>query len=260
MKKLLLVVLALWVSAAPALALGPLGLDAALPLQSKYIWRGMNQSNDYVLQPSLDVGVFGFTFGVWANMDLTDINDLSGDFTEIDYKLAYQLGLPFIELGAGFLFYDYPAHDRDNTSEFYLSAKTSVILSPSLALFQDIDKYKGAYWLATIAHGFQLGESSKLDMTAGLGLGSENFIKGYYPMDPDLPWNPEFSNGASITDFYIDLRIPFHPIPFLTIAPNVTWTSLVGDAKDSVAAVPDESVYFGKTDNFLWGLTAVFSF
>ena len=136
-----------------------------------------------------------------------------------------------------------------------------VTAAPALAFGPlDIDKYKGAYWLATIGHGIQLGESNQLDMTVGLGLGSEDFIKGYYPVDPELPWSPDYSICASITDFYIDVRVPFHPIPFLTIAPSVTWTSLIGDAKDSVAAAPKDAAYFGKTDNFYWGLTAVFGF
>ena len=54
--------------------------------------------------------------------------------------------------------------------------------------------------------------------------------------------------------------MPFHPIPFLTVTPSVTWTSLLGDAKKSVDAVPDDSVFSGKTDNFYWGLSAVLQF
>ena len=72
-------------------------------------------------------------------------------------------------------------------------------------------------------------------------------------MIPTLPWEPEFSTGASSTDYFIDAKLPFHPIPFLTIAPSVTWTSLLGDAKKSVDAVPDDSVFSGKIDNFYCG-------
>ena len=84
--------------------------------------------------------------------------------------------------------------------------------------------------------------------------------QGYFPVDSDLPWSPDYSIGASLTDYFIDARVPFHPIPFLTIAPSVTWTSLLGDAKDSINAAPDGQYYDGKTDNFFWGLSATFSF
>lgn len=263
MKKLLLIALTGLLAAgtaAPALALGPVDVEAELPLYSKYVWRGMTLTDDYVLQPSLDVGLFGFTLGVWTNMDLTDVNKEEGEFREINYTLGYNLSLAIIELGAGFIYYDYPDIPRENTSEFYLSGKANVLLSPTLVIYQDIDHYKGGYWAASVGHGFGVGESTKVDLTAGLGLGSENYIKGYFPVDPDLAWNPEFSTGTSATDYFLDARVPFHPIPFLTISPSVTWTSLLGDAKSSVAAVPDSSYYSGKTSAFYWGLSAKFSF
>lgn len=263
MKKLLLIALTglLTVGAtAPALALGPLDVDAELPLYSKYVWRGMTNTDDYVLQPSLLVGIFGFQLGVWTNMDLTDINEDVGEFKEIDYTLGYNLGLAIIELGAGFIHYQYPEIPRDDTTEFYISGKVNVLLSPSLVIYQDLDQYKGGYWAASVGHGFGMGESAKIDVTAGLGLGSKNYIEGYFPVDPGLSWDPEFSTGTSATDYYIDAKLPFHPIPFLTIAPSVTWTALLGDAKDSVAAVPDGSFYAGRTSAFYWGLSAKFSF
>jgi opacity protein-like surface antigen len=260
MKQMLLAVLVLLVLASPAMALGPVAVDASLPLYSKYVWRGMTQSNDYVLQPSLDVGLFGFTLGIWGNYDLGDGNNLKNDFTEVDYKIAYEIGLPFVQVGTGFLYYDYPTHDRDNTAEFYLSARARVLLSPSLTFHQDVDKYKGTYWLATISHGLKVGESTQLDLSSGLGLGSEKFNLGYFPMDPNLAWKPDYPNGASITDFYLDARFIWKSVPFLTITPSVTWTTLIGEARDSVNAVPDGSYFFGQTDNLFWGLTALFSF
>jgi hypothetical protein len=193
MKNLLLITLTglLTVEATtPALALGPLDIEAELPLYSKYIWRGINTVDDYVLQPNLVLGVFGFGFNVWGNLELTDINENSGKFTEVNYEVGYGLGLPFIDLG----------------------------------------------------------------------LGSQSYIQGNFPVDPGLPWSPEYSNGASATDYFIDLKWPFHPIPFFTIAPSATWTSLLGDGKKSVDEVPDDAIYSGKTSNFYWGLSASFSF
>lgn len=247
-------------AAAPAAAFGPLDIEAELPLYSKYVWRGINAVDDYVLQPHLQLGVLGFGLDVWGNMELTDINENSGEFTEVNYTVAYGFGFPFIDLGLGFIRYEYPKIDGYDTTEFYLSGKVNVILSPTLVFYQDIDRFKGAYWAASIGHGFGVGEDSQIDLGAGLGLGSESYLLGYFPVDPELPWNPEFSNGASSTDYFIDLRWPFHPVPFFTVTPSVTWTSLLGDAKRSVDAVPDDSVFSGKTGNFYWGLSVLFRF
>ena len=76
MKKLLLIALTGLLTlgaSAPALALGPLDDEAELPVYSKYVWRGMNLVDDAVLQPSLEVGLFGFELAVWGNLYLTGL-------------------------------------------------------------------------------------------------------------------------------------------------------------------------------------------
>jgi len=263
MKRILLIALTgalLAGSALPALAFGPLDINADLPLYSKYVWRGMNNTDDYVLQPELEVSLFGFKAGVWTNFELTDINDLSGKFSEVDYSLAYGLSFPFIDLGLGYIYYDFPEASGNNTSEIYLSGQVNVLLSPSLTIYSDVDQIKGTYWEASVSYDFELSESTKLESTGGLGLGSQNYITGYFPVDPDLPWSPDFSTNASVTDYYLDVRVPFHPIPFITVTPSLTWSALLGEAKDSVSAAPDDMVYAGQTSNFFWGITASFGF
>jgi hypothetical protein len=106
-KKLMLIALAGFLtigSAAPVRALGPLDVTAELPVYSKYIWRGMNNTNDWVLQPSLWIGFLGFTASVWGNTNLTDVNGNHGQMNEWDYTLAYGLGLPFFEFDAGVVY------------------------------------------------------------------------------------------------------------------------------------------------------------
>lgn len=264
MKKLLIIALVglLAVSAAaPALALGPLDVEAELPVYSKYVWRGMVNVDDYVLQPSLGLGVFGFQLGVWGNMDLTDVNssdllDTKGEFTEVNYTLGWGMSLPFLDFGAGLIYYDFPKFDGAETSEFYLSAKVNVILSPSLVIYQDLDAIKGGYWDLGIGHDFALGETSKLEMTAGLGLGSKSYFEGYFTGGGAFVPDTEF--GTSAADARIGAALPFHPIPFLTITPKVAWTTLLGDAKDAVDG--NEFLWYGKTDAFYWGLSAMFKF
>jgi len=258
MKKLLLIALTgllIAGASAPALALGPLDIDAELPVYSKYVWRGMNSVDDPVLQPGLDVKFLGFKLGVWGNMDLTDINQSNGKFTEVDYTLGYSLGLAIVDFGAGFIHYSYPYHHRDDTTEFYLSGKVNVLLSPALAVYQDIDEHKGAYWAASVGHGFSLGETAKLEVTGGLGLGSQGFIDGYYA---GMMTVPDTDLDASMTDYFVRAEVPFHPIPFFSITPSFTYTSLLGDAKKALDG--NDRLYYGKKYNAVWGLAVGFSF
>ncbi len=258
MKKLLLIALTglLTIGAtAPALALGPVDVEAELPVYTKYVWRGMNLVDDAVLQPSIEVGLFGFELAVWANMYLTDIHNEAGQISEVDYTLGYELELAVIELEAGFLHYSYPKHYFDDTTEFYLAGEVNVLLSPSLAVYQDIDKFKGAYWAASVGHGFGLGETMQLELTGGLGLGSKGYVSGYFG---GMMTVPDTDLDASMTDYFVRAEVPFSPIPFLSIVPSVTYTSLLGDAKKALD--DDDVLYSGKKDNVVWGLAAGFSF
>lgn len=61
---------------------------------SKYIWRGQNVVDDWVLQPGASVGYQGLTGSVWGDMDLTgDLVD-SGQLTEVDVTLDYSNKVP----------------------------------------------------------------------------------------------------------------------------------------------------------------------
>jgi len=225
MKKLLIIALAgllTFGAAAPALALGPLDAEAELPVYSKYVWRGMVNVDDYVLQPSASLSLMGFKAGFWGNVDLTD----------------------------------FPQIDDSSTSELYLSAKVNVILSPSLVIYQDLDAIKGGYWDFNIGHDFALGETAKLNLSGGVGLGSQSYMEGYFTGGGFFVPDTDF--GTSATDARVRAAIPFHPIPFFTITPSVTWTTLLGDAKDAVDG--NEAIWYGKKDAFYWGLAAGFSF
>ncbi|MCK9995111.1 MAG: hypothetical protein KAH56_02390, partial [Candidatus Krumholzibacteria bacterium] len=104
-------------------------------------------------------------------------------------------------------------------------------------------------------YGFDMSETLKLDLTGGVGLGSQSFISGYYA---GMLTVPDTDLDASMTDFFVRAELPFHPIPFLSITPSATYTSLLGDAKKALDN--DEMLYSGKKDNMIWGLAAGFSF
>jgi len=276
MKKLTMTVLMgfmLLAAGTPVWALGPLDVDAGLALNGKYVWRGQVLTPDPVLQPEILVSLLGFSAGFWGNMDTNEVNGENYEFNEIDYTLGYELSLPLIALDAGFIHYSFPNSDLDNgtftgdfpnsnfvsTTEFYVGAAVNVLLSPSLKVYQDIDEFKGAYWEAGISHGVALSPTTNLDLAAGLGLGSQGYIEGYFGPATLLPTVPELPGNAAMTDYHLSAGVAFHPVPLFTLTPSITYSSLTGDVKDIVKAA-DGAVYHGDSDAVIWGLSAMFSF
>ncbi len=254
--KTLMLCLALITMAVPALAMGPVDVSADLALNSKYVWRGMTATDDIVLQPGFSANLLGFGVGFWGNMDLSDYNGNEWEFNEMDYILTYEMALPMISLSAGLIYYDFPNSDADGTTELYLSAASSVLLSPSLTVYQDIDNIKGAYWEASVSHGMPLFPMANLDFKGTLGLGSKGYLAGYFGVIPSIDNPLEIANftGASMSDFTFSVRMPYHAMPFITITPAVTYSTLLGDAKDSAAG------FERNEDAFFAGVTASFSF
>ena len=246
MKKSLLsalVLLMLISTALPALALGPLDANADLTYMSKYVWRGMVANPEAVLQPGLSASFLGFGIGFWGNMDLTDIYDSSGEFTEIDWIASYSLPLPLFDLDFGFIYYDFPTSDAAATTEAYISASMGVLLSPSLAIYYDFKEVDGTYVNAAISHGVAMGPEIDLELGASLGFGDSGYNESYFGID-----------SGGMTDFLFTASVPFQLIPFFTVTPSVNYSTQMGDAKDSTDA------YEGDSDAFFYGLSASFAF
>jgi hypothetical protein len=259
---MIVLVATLVLGATSALALGPLDAEAELAVYSKYVWRGIVTVDDYVLQPSVGLGIAGFHAGFWGNVDMTDINsgegfDTEWKFTEIDWTLGWGMSLPLVDLGLGFIYYTFPQADGVDTTELYLSGQVNVLLNPSLVIYQDLDLVKGGYWDFNVSHGFALGATNSLEVGAGLGLGSKSYMDGYFGSGG--VFIPENELGTSMADFRISAAVPFNPVPMFTVTPSVTYTSLLGDAKDAVDG-SDGMLWYGKSDAFFWGLSAGFSF
>lgn len=246
MKKFLLSSLTLLIlisTALPVLALGPLDVDADLTFMSKYVWRGMVANPEAVLQPSISASILGIGFGFWGNMDLTDIYNNSGEFTEIDWIASYGIPLPFVDLDFGIIYYDFPQSDASSTAEAYISGSMGILLSPTLSIYYDFKDVDGTYIDAGISYPVALGPDLNLDLGASLGFGDSGYNESYFGMD-----------SGGMTNFLLSASVPFESIPFFTITPSVNYSTQLGDAKDST----DE--FDGDSDAFFYGLSATFSF
>jgi hypothetical protein len=230
--------------AVPALALGPLDVTAGAGVHSKYVWRGQISTADPVLQPELNVGLLGMEIGVWANMDLTDINGYEASLSETDWSLGYEFSLPLVTLGAGFIYYDYPSRGPRDTFEFYVGAEAHVLLSPRLYIYNDLDAYKGTYVGAGITWDRELGRTTALQLAGDFGWGSDGYMNGYFGG----------SVGAGASDLTLAASLPWRALPLLTIEPYVSWATLLGGAKDFV----DERD--GDWNTVFFGVTAMVSF
>ena len=262
MKALLIILSALMLLtfADPAAALGPVDASAGLGLFSKYVWRGQALTDDPVLQPEVSADIMGFGFDIWGNMDLTDYHTtaedpdgLAGQMNEIDYTLRYGASFPFLQLGAGLIHYTYPNLDIDSTTELYVAAAANILFSPSVSIYYDIDEIDGGYVQIGASHSLPLSPMTNLDLAAALGYGSEDYVNGYF--SGYLPQEKALTSlGSGPTDLALTASIPWHPLPVVDITPSVTYTTLLGDAKDAVDGAGADK------DAFFFGVTAGISF
>jgi uncharacterized protein (TIGR02001 family) len=244
----------------PSAALGPLDVEAEIGLYSKYVWRGMIETDEAVLQPVLSADLLGFGAEIWTNLDFTDVNkDLEnpdgyqGKFNEVSYTLSYGISLPVLQLGAGVVHYTYPNTQDNATTELFASAGANVLFSPTLTVNYDIDEIDGGYFSFGLSHGVPMSPVADLDFAVALGYGTQDYVAGYFPFSatPDKALGPV---DAGPTDFLATVSLPYRPLDIVTIRPSLSYMALLGDAQDVVEAAG------GDKDAVIVGITAGPSF
>jgi hypothetical protein len=229
-----------------AAAMGPVDMNAEVGLFNRYLWRGLTLMDNVVLQPKLSAGLAGFGLVLWGNFDADDADGVSG-FNEYDATMTYGLSLPMASFDLGVIYYAYPEASNLNTTEAFASASASVLLSPTLTVYRDLDLFSGWYWEAGISHGLPLSPVANLNLAARVGLGSERYLTGYFPP------LAESTAASSLTDASITLSLPWNPVPLATITPSLSWSTLLDAAGTNVEDAG------GDTDT-VWGVSAAVSF
>jgi len=198
-------------------------LGASADVMSKYVWRGQNLVDDWVLQPGAYVGYKGFTASFWGNLDLTDENGYQGEFSEIDLTLDYSRQMPGIDIlsySLGFINYDFPIKDGlDDTWEIYWGLGLDVLTSPSVTVYHDVDEAAGTYVSFGIGHSIEnlndLGIG--VDLGASIGWGSSGYNKSYWGSDK-----------SELNDLVLSATFPFEAAGF-AITPSVNYITIVSD-------------------------------
>lgn len=210
-------------------------IDIYSDFVSHYVWRGMLLTDDPVWQPGATLSMYDFSFDIWTNVDLTDINRPAYDYhlSEVDYTLSYEMAVTDdLTIEAGGIYYTFPGTGADATTELYISAAYDILTQPTLTIYRDIDEIDGWYANFGIGHTFKLQEDLGLSLGASLGWGDEDYNTGYFGV-----------NDSGLNDLGLNASLDY------TINDNLSMSVFAGYSEllDSVIkdAAADSDTLFG---------------
>jgi len=209
--------------------------DASVSLLSKYVWRGFEFSDDsIVIQPSLSVSYMGFGANLWANLD-TELYGTTNKWNETDMTLSYDGAVDKLGYGVGYIYY--ALDSANDTQEIYGTLSYDTLLSPSLALYYDIDEFSGDWYAnLSIGHSFELSEAMSLDL---------GFAAGYYYVD-DGDYS-EFHDGL----ISAALSIPVGQ--YVTISPELYYSFPLSDKASDVIEANSDALGGSGDDSYVYG-------
>ena len=181
--------------------------------QSAYVWRGINFTNDAVLQSSATLSYKGFSLNAWASNNFTDENEQpvsAGQFEEVDYTLSYSGNatedLSYTVGAIRYQFPEYkrvPAGDTKYTTELYTTFSYNTFLNPTLAAYYDVDSANGGlYFNASVSHSVEIYKGQNLSLGAG-------------------------NSGFEFTDAAFTASSQFAVNEKVSITPSLTYTHLI---------------------------------
>jgi len=223
-------------------------VNVTADLFSKYVWRGQNIIDDWVLQPSITVGYRGFTGSIWGNMDLHGKVADERELTELDYSVDYSNTSPgqdVLGYSLGVIYYDLLNAHALTTGELYAGLSASVPWSPAIRAYYDFDEIDGTYVQLSIGHTIEkIREWGSdcycgLQAGAGVGYGSRGYNEGYFGLD----------EGA-LNDLTLTAGLPIC-LGQWTIKPSVGYSTMIDDDIRSVTA---------NSDNLWGGVSASYQF
>jgi len=268
---------------APASEEKPTG-DFTVTVMSQYFWRGYELSrNSVVIQPSMTIGYKGFSVNLWGNLDTkpyfagTGDTNYSNTWNETDLTLSYTKTLGLFNVGGGYIYYALGSLNKDapkraDSQELFVTVSLNTLLSPTLTVYKEIDRYKQWYFLLGISHVFELNQVASLKLgasasyllstyadaalfNAGAGYG------GYPKFDGNaLATNDKFSN---FHDGTVTASLPIKATGNITVTPTISYIfPLSGAAKDEMKGQGLKGTAPAERDSsFIYGgISASFSF
>jgi len=239
------IALAIFLLSTTAHATEPVTIGTDLAVKSKYVWRGMPFNDEAVFWPDAWLYWNGFTLTVFGSLEMTDVYENQGKFTEVDYYFDYSRSFGNINASIGYAHYEYPNTDFLITGELYGSVSTDFkIVSASLTAYYDIREVEGLYLLPSVSRTFCI---APIDPTLTLSLGYADKKHNLYYFGLEK---------AGFTDLTTSLALSYAPPgtigQYLFFSGDLNYAKILnGDLADQF---PD------KDSNFWWGLCISLSY
>jgi len=221
---------------APETEAGPF-FDLDLTWNSKYVWRGINVTEDPVLEPAITFGYGDLSLNVWANLDTTAVNDYEWQANEMDYTLDYSTSWKNLNFSVGGIFYQFPGAEDSSTVEAYGAVGLDIPASPTLTVYQDLDEHDGTYMALSFGHTFadvwKASESVRMGVDVGTSFayGTRKHNLFYYGSD-----------ASGWADATVSLGLPFAIGDHMTVTPAIHHSWILSDGLSD--ALGEDSVFW----------------
>jgi hypothetical protein len=231
-------------------------VDFSVSPLTRYVWRGQEMTKDsIVIQPSMTVGYKGFTANLWGNLDTAPYapagTSYSSAWTETDLTLAYNKTIGPVTAGLGYIYYGLaPAHtgapDPPDSQEVFATLTLNKLLSPTLTVYREIDRYHQWYFLLGISHAIEFNKTVSLKLAASAS----------YLLSDDAAMYPKYNKQAIATkdkysnfhDGVITASLPVAVAKYITVTPTVSYVfPLCDDAKYEMQARSQKVSWGGAT-------------
>lgn len=217
----------------PAAAQATIGADVAL--NTHYVWRGLSLTNKFpVIQPDVWLSAYGFTAGVWANLELSKCDDV-GDICEtgfggnairsgvgeVDIWLEYNRTVGNAALKGGGIAYRFFKDNRYlgttfNTVEIYGQVSlTNLPVTPTVYASYDINNIKGLYLQGGLSYGVKASPALTINLGALAGFSAGQEVNATPDPGEDANF---FESGLTHVDLSASTSFAAGP---LSIGPSV---------------------------------------
>lgn len=220
-----------------------------LPVMSDYMFRGLNVNDEAVLQPYLSTSSEnGFSFGTWANVDLTDNGPLgSGDVSEIDIIPAYSFEAADFGVTVGVAMYFYPDQEVEHTEELFVTLGHAALpFGTTLSVYYDVDAADGGMYASLAGgHDFAISEATALNLGVSVGYSSSDYNMFYLGADVD-----------GFNDVNVGLTLSHTFTETVSVSLNVQFSALIDSDIEEAA----EGIYFNDGETVYGGATYSWAF
>ena len=220
-------------------------VDADSGFQSKYVWRGASLADEPVWQPGLTLSYQWLSVSWWGNLDMTDVNECAGKFTEVDYTIDLSWSGEKLNFSGGAINYRFLNSEAPATTELYAAVGADVPSSPTLTMYQDVDEVRGTYFSLALGYEQELWKPSdgfalSLSGSAAVGLGTSAHNEFNY-CTPD---GYSCADQLGLTDLVLTVGVPLVVRDQWGITPAVSFSSLLDKAIRELVEV-DHQIWAG---------------